>query len=61
MFNATIGVRVSLEDKRILEKICDARGEDVSDFVRRVVRKELAALSFYPDDVKKALGVLKEA
>ena len=43
----------------LLDKVCKARGEDLSDFVRRAIRKELAALSFFDDDTKKALGVEK--
>lgn len=58
MLSTTIGVRMNTKDRKILEKVCEARGEDLSDFIRRAVRKELAELSFYPDDVKKALGVL---
>jgi hypothetical protein len=57
MLNLTLGVRVTLEDRRLLEKVCNARGEDLSDFIRRAIRKELASLSFLPDDQKKALGM----
>lgn len=57
MSNLTLGVRVTLEDRRLLEMVCNARGEDLSDFVRRAIRKELASLSFLPDDQKKALGI----
>jgi uncharacterized protein (DUF1778 family) len=53
----TIGVRIPQEDKSLLEKVCKARGEDVSDFVRRSIRKELASLSFLSAEEKKALGV----
>jgi uncharacterized protein (DUF1778 family) len=53
----TIGVRFEKKDKELLERVCDARGEDISDFVRRAVRRELAALNFYPDETKKALGI----
>lgn len=45
------------EDRELLDKVCTARGEDISNFVRRAIRKELAELSFYPEDVKKALGI----
>jgi len=55
--NTNLGVRVSPEDRDLLDKVCKARGEDVSDFIRRAIRKELAELSFYPEDVKKALGM----
>jgi len=57
MSNLTIGVRVSKEDRTLLDQICKARGEDLSDFVRRSIRKELASLSFLSDEQKKALGI----
>jgi len=57
MSNCVIGVRVSPEDKELLEKVSKARGEDISDFIRRAFRKELASLSYLSDDDKKALGV----
>ena len=57
MSNLTIGVRISKEDRDLLDQICMARGEDLSDFVRRSIRKELASLNFLPDDQKKALGI----
>jgi len=41
----------------LLKKICQDRGEDISDFVRRAIYKELADLSFLPEEQKKALGV----
>lgn len=57
MSNLTIGVRISKEDRDLIDHVCKARGEDLSDFVRRSIRKELASLSFLPDDQKKALGI----
>jgi hypothetical protein len=57
MSNLVIGVRVTPKDKELLEKVSKARGEDLSDFVRRAIKKELASLSFLPDYDKKALGV----
>jgi uncharacterized protein (DUF1778 family) len=57
MSNSIIGVRITTEDRKLLDKICKARGEDVSDFVRRSIRKELASLSFLPAEDKKALGI----
>ena len=57
MSNLTLGVRVTLEDRRLLEIVCKARGEDLSDFMRRAIRKELASLSFLPEVQKKALGI----
>ena len=55
--NTRIGVALTNEDRVLLDKVCEMRGEQLSSFVRRAIRKELAALSFYPEDVKKALGV----
>jgi hypothetical protein len=59
--NLTIGFKVSQQDRELLDKVCEARGEQISDFVRRAVKKELASLSFYDKETKKALGVSKEA
>ena len=55
--NLILGVRVTREDRKLLEKVCKARGEDLSDFVRRSIRKELASLGFLSHDQKKALGI----
>jgi len=52
-----VSIRVTKRDKELLEKICRARGEDPSGFVRRAVRKEFAALSYLPEEEKKALGI----
>jgi uncharacterized protein (DUF1778 family) len=58
MPNTTIGVRIQPKDRELLDQVCTARGEDISDFVRRAIRKELASLSFLPAEDKKALGVI---
>ena len=60
MSNRTIGVKITAEDRILMDKVCEARGEQISDFVRRAIKKELASLSFYPKETKKALGILKE-
>lgn len=59
MSNQRIGVRISTEDRRLLERVCEARGEDLSGFIRRSVRRELAQLGYYEKEVRKALGVEK--
>lgn len=43
----------------LLKRVCKARGEDLSDFVRRAIYKELANLSFLPEEQKKALGLTR--
>lgn len=57
--NAHLGVRIPKSELELIRQICKARGEDVSDFVRRAIRRELALLSFLSDEEKKALGVVK--
>jgi len=57
MANNRIGLRVTPQDRELLDKVSEARGEDLSDFVRRAIKKELASLSYYPAETKKALGV----
>ncbi len=52
-----ISVRLSAEDRKLLDRVCRARREDISDFVRRAIAKELAELGFLNEDEKKALGL----
>ena len=54
--SSQIGVRMQPQDIRLLKEVCKARGEDVSDFVRRAIKMELARLSFLSPREKKALG-----
>jgi len=54
-----IGVRVTKDLYLKLKAISEARGEDISDFVRRAILKELASLSFLSEEQKKALGISK--
>jgi len=57
MRDGNISVRVKGEIKSLVKKVCEARGEDISDFVRRAILRELASLSFFDEEHKKALGV----
>jgi len=57
MSNCIIGIRITPQDKDLLQKVSKSRGEDLSDFVRRAIRKELASLSYLSAEDKKALGV----
>ena len=50
-------MQVSEDDRRLIEQVCEARGENISSFLRRAIKRELASLNYYTDDVKKALGV----
>jgi len=48
------------EDVALLRKVCSSRREDVSGFVRRAIRMELARLSYLTEGEKKALGIKEE-
>jgi hypothetical protein len=52
-----IAMKVEEDDLVLVKKVADSRGENVSSFLRRALRRELASLSYYPADVKKALGL----
>jgi hypothetical protein len=52
-----VGARLAPRDLELVRKICIHRGEDVSDFVRRSIKRELARLCFLDEDEKKALEV----
>ena len=57
--NTYIGTRIEPEIKEIVEKVAKEQGMNVSDFIRFLVKRELAKLSFLPDDTKKAFGLLE--
>ena len=52
-----IGVRLSDGDLVLLKEVCKARAEDVSGFIRRLVRKELSRLGYLDENVRKAFQV----
>jgi hypothetical protein len=45
------------QDKKLLAKVCRERREDLSDFVRRSVMRELGRLGYLGVSERKALGV----
>jgi uncharacterized protein (DUF1778 family) len=51
-----IFARMDEKEVQLIKKVAKARGEDLSDFVRRAVKKELARLSYLTDEEKKALA-----
>jgi hypothetical protein len=57
--NSRIGVRIPSKDRALLNRICRNRGEDLSDFIRRSIRTEMAKLSFLTPLDKKALGIVE--
>ena len=52
-----LNLRLESIDMKLLRKVCKARGEGLSDFVRRSIRKELARLSYLSAEEMKALEV----
>jgi len=52
-----VGVRITEDAYTKLKTIANARGEDISDFIRRAILKEFAALNFLSEFESKALGV----
>ena len=54
---STIRVRVSSNDRELIEKACKIRGEDLSSFTRRALKKELAILGIYNEGELKILGI----
>jgi uncharacterized protein (DUF1778 family) len=57
MTKPVIFARMTQEEVKLLKQVAKARGEDLSDFVRRAVKMELARLSFLSPEEKKALGL----
>jgi len=60
MSNPVVFARMPKEEIELVKKVAKARGEDLSDFVRRAIKMELARLSFLSNAEKKALGISKK-
>ena len=60
MANSVVFARMPHEQVKLVKQVAKARGEDLSDFVRRAVKMELARLSYLSPVEKKALGLEKE-
>jgi uncharacterized protein (DUF1778 family) len=55
--NLNIGAVVTPQDRQLLERVCEARGESLSSFIRRAIRKELAQLGYLDSETVRALGM----
>ncbi|MGD0424728.1 MAG: ribbon-helix-helix protein, CopG family [Candidatus Bathyarchaeia archaeon] len=55
-----IVIRVELSLKELMKQVAKARGESISDFVRRAIKSELARLSYLSPEENKALGILAQ-
>jgi hypothetical protein len=56
MYIKVIHIRISWGTKELLMNVCKARGENISSFVRRAIKRELGRLSYLSQEEKKALG-----
>ncbi len=54
---STLRIRITSKDRELIEKACKIRGEDLSSFTRRSLKKELAHLGLYNEDELKILGI----
>lgn len=53
----SMGFKIQNEEADLLKKVSDARGENISNFVRRSILTELAKLGYCPAEQLKALGL----
>ena len=58
MRSAQICIRIDKRTILKLKSVCNDREEDVSDFVRRAIKKDLAKLGYLSKKEQKALGVI---
>jgi len=54
-----VAAKIDPKLKELVVKVAKARGMNVSDFIRFLILRELAELSFLPEDYKKAFGLAK--
>jgi uncharacterized protein (DUF1778 family) len=52
-----IVIRLTDSDYLLIKEISHKRGENISSFVRRAVRRELAQLGFLDNSTRRALGL----
>lgn len=50
-----LGARFPEEEAMLVKEVSKLRGEDISDFLRRAIYRELARLSYLDESSKKAL------
>ncbi len=60
MKKSIIFARMSPKDVELIKQVVELRGENLSNFVRRSVKMELARLSFLSEEEMKALGFTKD-
>jgi len=50
-------LKIEKSDIKLIKKVTSARGDEVSNFIRLSIRKELARMGFLSKEESKALGV----
>jgi hypothetical protein len=55
--NTKLGAKFEESTAEQFREFCDARGQNLSSVIRRLVLEELASHSYLSEDKKKALGV----
>lgn len=55
--NTKLGFKVDKKTAQKFKAFCDARGQNLSSVLRKLVLTELAEHSYLNDEEKKALGV----
>ena len=61
MSNTYVGCRIDPKIKEIAELVSKERGSNLSNFIRYLLIRELASLSYLSDGTKKALGFSKSS
>ena len=56
-YEVTLTAKISPDLMELMTTVSKNRGEPRSNLVRRAILKELASLSYLPEDQKKALGI----
>jgi hypothetical protein len=55
-----VSARFFPEERELIKKVCKLRGEDLSSFLRRAVKRELIRLGFSTPEERKALEMVLE-
>jgi hypothetical protein len=54
-----VGAKFTLGERKLIQEVCRARGESVSSFLRRTIKRELARMGYLSEKERKALEVEK--
>ena len=52
-----VSVRLPRDRAELIEKLCYARGEQLSDFIRRAIYRELARMGLLPTEEARLLEI----